>query len=82
MSEGSRSDGLVGFEESLSELERRVRRLESGDVPLDEALRLFEEGVSLARTCHEQLEAAEKRVAALVRGPAGIGEQPLPEPSE
>jgi exodeoxyribonuclease VII small subunit len=69
-----------GFEASLSELEKRVRRLEQGDVPLEEALRLFEEGVSLARSCHEQLEAAEKRVAALTRGSQGIEERPLPEP--
>jgi exodeoxyribonuclease VII small subunit len=80
MPEGNRTDGLGGFEEALTELEKRVRRLEAGDVPLDEALRLFEEGVGLARSCHEQLEAAEKRVAALVRGPAGVSESPLPEP--
>jgi exodeoxyribonuclease VII small subunit len=69
-----------GFEGSLSELEKRVRRLEQGDVPLEEALRLFEEGVALARSCHEQLEAAEKRVAALTRGSQGIDERPLSEP--
>lgn len=69
----------VPFEESLSELEKRVRRLEAGDVPLDEALRLFEEGVKLAESCHEQLEAAEKRVAALVRTREGIGERDIPD---
>lgn len=74
------SDEQPGFEASLSELEKRVRRLEQGDVPLEEALRLFEEGVSLARSCHEQLEAAEKRVAALTRGAQGIEERPLSEP--
>lgn len=71
-----------GFEDALQELERRVRRLESGEVPLDEALRLFEEGVALARSCHEQLEAAEQRVASLVRGADGVREQPLPEPED
>jgi exodeoxyribonuclease VII small subunit len=74
------SDEQPGFEASLTELEKRVRRLEQGDVPLEEALRLFEEGVALARSCHEQLEAAEKRVAALTRGGQGIEERPLPEP--
>lgn len=69
-----------GFEASLGALEERVRKLESADVPLEEALELFEQGVELARTCHEQLEAAEARVAALSRGPAGIAERPLPEP--
>lgn len=70
-----------GFEEALSELEKRVRRLEAGEVPLEEALRLFEEGVKLAETCHEQLEAAEKRVAQLVRTRTGIGEKDLAEGS-
>jgi exodeoxyribonuclease VII small subunit len=65
------------FESSLEELEKRVRALEAGDVPLEDALRLFEEGVALARGCHEQLDAAEERVAALVRGQRGIEERPL-----
>lgn len=68
-----------GFEEALAELERRVKRLEGGDLSLEESLRLFEEGVELARACHEQLEAAEQRVSQLVRGPKGIDERPLPD---
>lgn len=71
-----------GFEEVLQELEARVRRLESADVALDEALRLFEEGVELARTCHEHLATAERRVAALSRGPSGVAESPLEEPED
>lgn len=67
------------FEQALTELEQRVRRLESGEVSLEEALRLFEEGVELARTCHEQLEAAEQRVSALVHGAHGVEERPLPD---
>jgi exodeoxyribonuclease VII small subunit len=69
-----------GFEASLTALEDRVRKLESAEIPLEEALKLFEEGVELARSCHEQLEAAEERVAALSRGQAGIEANPLPEP--
>lgn len=71
------SGAELRFEEALGELEKRVRALETGEIPLDEALRLYEEGVSLARTCHEQLEAADRRVAQLSRGPAGIEERPL-----
>jgi len=67
------------FENALEELEKRVRRLEAGDVPLDEALELFEEGVGLARTCHEQLDAAEQRVAMLLHGQEGIEETDLPD---
>jgi len=72
----------AGFEEALTALEDRVRKLESGEIGLDQALALFEEGVTLARTCHEHLEAAERRVAALSRGRAGIEEEPLPEPED
>lgn len=65
------------FEQALTELETRVKRLESPDVPLEEALSLFEEGVALARACHERLDAAEQRVAALSHGATGPEERPL-----
>lgn len=65
----------VGFEASLTQLEERVRRLEAGDLPLEEALALYEQGVELARDCHEQLEEAEQRVAALTRGRDGVQER-------
>lgn len=71
------SDADQGFESALKALEDRVRRLEAGDVALEDALTLFEQGVDLARTCHEQLEAAEERVSALTRGPRGIEERGL-----
>jgi exodeoxyribonuclease VII small subunit len=69
-----------GFETALSSLEERVKRLETGDVPLDEALKLFEEGVKLASQCHGFLDEAEQRIAALSRGTSGIEESPLAEP--
>ncbi len=68
------------FEASMAELEERVRRLESGDLSLEEALTLYEEGVELARACHEQLEEAEERVASLRRRAGGIEETPFPDP--
>lgn len=74
-------DAEQGFEAALTALEDRVRQLEAGDVSLEQALTLFEQGVELARTCHEQLEAAEERVASLVRGPQGIDERPLDDVS-
>ncbi len=55
------------FEESLSALERVVAQLESGDLPLERALQLFEEGVVLARRCQSQLEDAERKVELLLR---------------
>jgi exodeoxyribonuclease VII small subunit len=55
------------FEESLSTLERVVAQLESGELPLERALELFEEGVALARRCQSQLEEAERKVELLLR---------------
>ncbi len=55
------------FEQALEELERLVERLESGDLPLDEALRNFERGVELTRKCQGALKAAQQRVEILLR---------------
>lgn len=65
------SESPRSFEELLNELEDRVRRLEQGDQPLEDALRLFEEGVALTRQCHERLDAAERRVVELSAAPDG-----------
>ncbi len=56
-----------GFEESLSSLEKIVAQLESGDLPLERALELFEEGIELSRRCQKQLEEAERKVELLLR---------------
>ena len=55
------------FEKSLARLEEVVKRLESVDLSLDEAMRLFEEGVKLSRECQKQLEDAEGRVEILLK---------------
>ena len=59
------------FEEALNQLEALVARLEAGDLPLEEALRAFEEGVRLTRLCSARLEDAERRVHLLTRTPEG-----------
>jgi exodeoxyribonuclease VII small subunit len=59
------------FEVSLDRLEKIVRELEAGSVPLERALELFEEGMKLAEVCRAQLDAAESRVEMLVRKPDG-----------
>lgn len=56
-----------GFEEALRELEEIVERLERGNLPLEEALGLFEKGVQLSRICHQKLEEAKKKVEILMR---------------
>jgi exodeoxyribonuclease VII small subunit len=55
------------FEKSLARLEEVVRRLESPQLSLDEAMTLFEEGVALSRECQKQLEEAEGRVEILLK---------------
>lgn len=55
------------FEASLSTLERIVAQLESGDLPLERSLELFEEGVGLVRHCQSQLQDAERKVEMLLR---------------
>jgi exodeoxyribonuclease VII small subunit len=55
------------FEKSLARLEEVVKRLESADLSLDEAMKFFEEGVKLSRECQKQLEEAEGRVEILLK---------------
>ncbi|MER3429760.1 MAG: exodeoxyribonuclease VII small subunit [Blastocatellia bacterium] len=55
------------FEASLNELEKIVRKLEDGDLPLEESLKLFETGVKLARECRERLANAERKIEVLLK---------------
>jgi len=59
------------FERNLSELETLVRRLDGGEMPLEEALAAFERGVGLVRRLHEILDLAEQRVEVLTRDREG-----------
>src|SRR3712207_459417 len=59
------------FESSLAALERIVRELERGELPLERSLELFEQGVKLSRECQERLNEAERRIEVLLRDDAG-----------
>jgi exodeoxyribonuclease VII small subunit len=59
------------FEEALARLEEIVKELESGDLPLELSLKLFEEGIKLSRICNKRLEDAERRVEVLLKDKAG-----------
>jgi exodeoxyribonuclease VII small subunit len=59
------TDSIKDFESAIAELEKIVKQLEEGDLPLDRSLALFERGVSLSRYCHEQLGAAQRRIEQL-----------------
>jgi exodeoxyribonuclease VII small subunit len=58
---------LPKFEECLQRLEQIVAELEKGDVPLEKALTLFEEGVQLSNSCRQELEQAEGKVEILLK---------------
>ena len=66
------------FEESLKLLEERVDALSRGDLPLDRALAIFEEGLALYRRCHAILADSEQRVTKLVAAAEGLTEGPFP----
>ena len=58
---------MAKFEESLQRLEVIVSELEKGDVPLDRALELFDEGMKLSGSCRKELEEAEGKVEILLK---------------
>ena len=60
-----------GFEESMRRLEEIVRLLEKGDAPLEDSIKLFEEGTGLAKRCDDLLNEAEKKVVLLSKGADG-----------
>ncbi len=66
----------ASFEQSLNELEKVVKELEAGDLPLERSLELFEKGMGLSDTCRKQLEAAETRVEVLLKKDGKL--QPAP----
>jgi exodeoxyribonuclease VII small subunit len=67
------------FEESFARLQRAIEQLEEGGLPLDSALDLFDQSMSLASTCNRILEQAELRLTRLVEEHAATLEEPLEE---
>ena len=59
------------FEENLQRLEQIVRAMERGDVPLEESLKLFQEGTGLVEKCGKLLDEAELQVRKIIAGPDG-----------
>ena len=79
MTDGPNNTAMPNFEAALKRLEEIVRKLEGGELPLDTALELFEEGIQLSRFCNTTLEAAERRVEILLKSDSG---QPRAVPFE
>ncbi|MBI4229243.1 MAG: exodeoxyribonuclease VII small subunit [Planctomycetes bacterium] len=77
----ARPKGAPRFEEEMARLEEIVRRLESGELGLDESLEAYQKGVEAVRSCRKILDAAQKRLEVLVKGPDGDARlEPMEEP--
>ena len=59
------------FEQSIKQLEQIVQELETGDLPLEKALKKFEDGVQLSRLCTEMLDETEQKVSILLKDQSG-----------
>ena len=68
------------FEDCLQRLEEIVQQLEKGDLPLDQSLALFEEGMKLSTSCRSELETAEGRVEILLKQGAKLRAEPFEPP--
>jgi len=66
------------FEQSMKQLERIVQELEDGDLPLEKAIKKFEEGIKLTKLCSEKLDKTEKKISILLKNSEGqMAEKPL-----
>jgi len=68
---------LPKFEECLQRLEKLVDQLEKGDIPLEQALKLFEEGIQLSNSCRKELEEAEGKVEILLKQNGKLQPEPF-----
>lgn len=69
------------FEQSLSELDALVQKMESGDLSLEQSLKAFEQGVKLTRECQQALVQAEQKVQQLLENNGQLEVQPFEQPS-
>ncbi|WP_281886679.1 exodeoxyribonuclease VII small subunit [Paenibacillus sp. YYML68] len=69
------------FEQALEQLERIVSQLESGDVPLEQAIELFQEGMKLSQLCGQKLEQVERKIEVLLEQEGGLVKKPF-QPGE
>jgi exodeoxyribonuclease VII small subunit len=61
----------LSFEKAMAQLEQIVQELESEDLPLEKAIKKFEEGIKLSKFCNRKLEESEKKVTVLMEGQDG-----------
>lgn len=72
----------LSFEEAMERLEDIVSRLESGDVPLETAIELFQEGMKLSQQCGAKLEQVERKIEVLIEAEGAIHKKPFAAANE
>jgi exodeoxyribonuclease VII small subunit len=72
-----KEQGTMNFEEAMEKLEQIVSKLESGDVPLEQAIELFQEGMKLSQLCGQKLEQVERKIEMLIEEEGGYGKKPF-----
>ena len=65
------------FEQSLKQLEQIVHEMESGELPLEQAIRKFEEGIELSKFCAQKLEESERKITLLMQVGGAVVEKPF-----
>ena len=78
----TRKDKDINLEQALGELEALVEEMESGDLPLEEAMKKFERGITLTRQCQTALRDAEQKVEVLLKKAGGAEETAPFEPAD
>lgn len=68
---------VISFEEAMDKLDRIVAQLENGDVPLEKAIELFQEGMQLSQLCSSKLEQVERKIEILVEENGALAKKPF-----
>jgi exodeoxyribonuclease VII small subunit len=72
-----KEDVVLSFEEAMEQLEQLVGKLENGDVPLEKAIDLFQEGMKLSHLCSQKLEQVERKIEILVEENGALNKKPF-----
>lgn len=73
----SNEQETLSFEQAIEKLETIVAMLEGGDVPLEKAIELYQEGMRLSQLCGQKLEQVERKIEMLVEGENGVMKKPF-----
>lgn len=72
----------INFEEAMNQLEDIVSQLERGDVPLEKAIELFQQGMQLSQLCSQKLTQVERKIETIVEQDGQLGKKPFEPPME